>query len=154
MSWVLSVDGTPHELGEDAASDTLLAALRERVGCTAVKEGCLQGRCGTCSVLLDGTLATSCTVLAADAEGREVTTAAGLGTPDAPSRVQQALVEAGAVQCGFCTPGMAVAITALLAADPHPSDTAVREALSGNLCRCTGYARIIAAVHALAAEDA
>jgi carbon-monoxide dehydrogenase small subunit len=127
--------------------ESLLYALRERLGFPGSKNACEQGECGSCSVLLDGALVCSCLVLAAQAEGHEVVTVEGL----AHDRVQQAFAEAGAVQCGFCTPGFVVAATDLLTRNPSPSDDEIREALSGNLCRCTGYAKIFDAVR-LAAE--
>ena len=129
--------------------ESLLFALRESMGLPGSKNACEQGECGSCSVLLDGELVCSCLVLAAQADGHEVVTVEGSGF----EHVQQAFVEAGAVQCGFCTPGLIVATAALLRATPNPSDDAIREALSGNLCRCTGYAKIFDAVR-LAAERA
>ena len=126
--------------------ESLLFALRERFGLPGSKNACEQGECGSCSVLLDGTLVCACLVLAAQADGHEVTTVEGLATGDALHPVQEAFVEAGAVQCGFCTPGLVVAAADLLARNPSPSDDEMREALSGNLCRCTGYAKIFDAV--------
>jgi aerobic carbon-monoxide dehydrogenase small subunit len=120
--------------------------LRERLGLPGAKNACEQGECGSCSVLLDGELVCACLVLAAQADGHEVTTVEGLRSPDGLHRVQQAFVDAGAVQCGFCTPGLVVATAALLERDPSPSDDVIREELSGNLCRCTGYAKIFDAV--------
>jgi carbon-monoxide dehydrogenase small subunit len=126
--------------------ESLLFALREKLGFPGSKNACEQGECGSCSVLLDGRLVCSCLVLAAQADGHEVTTVEGLATEDALHPVQQAFVDAGAVQCGFCTPGLVVATVDLLAHNPRPSDDEIREALSGNLCRCTGYAKIFDAV--------
>jgi carbon-monoxide dehydrogenase small subunit len=146
----LCVDGRGHEVACEEDGATLVSVLRDRLGLHGTKVGCATGRCGTCSVLLDGVHVTSCTVLAADAVGSEVTTVAGLGTTEHPGPVQEALVRFGAVQCGFCTPGMVVAITALLRHDPSPDESEVRLALSGNLCRCTGYGRIVEAVLSLA----
>ena len=120
---------------------------RERLGFPGSKNACEQGECGSCSVLLDGELVCSCLVLAAQAPGHELVTVEGLGL----NRVQEAFVRTGAVQCGFCTPGFVVAATDLLARNPRPSDDEIREALSGNLCRCTGYAKIFDAVR-MAAE--
>jgi len=140
----LSADAWPGE--------SLLYLLRERLGLPGSKNACEQGECGSCSVLLDGTLACSCLVLAAQADGHEVVTVEGLAEGDELHPVQRAFVEAGAVQCGFCTPGLVVATAALLEEIPAPSDDEIREALSGNLCRCTGYAKIFDAVR-LAAQS-
>ena len=137
--------------GEDVQADcwegeSLLFALREKLGFPGSKNACEQGECGSCSVLLDGTLVCACLVLAAQADGHEVTTVEGLASNDQLHPVQEAFVEAGAVQCGFCTPGLVVATADLLRRSPSPSDDEIREALSGNLCRCTGYAKIFDAV--------
>ncbi len=126
--------------------ESLLYALRERLGLPGSKNACEQGECGSCSVLLDGKLVCACLVLAAQADGHEVVTVEGLAVDGGLHRVQEAFVEAGAVQCGFCTPGLVVATVALLEQHPDPSDDEVREALSGNLCRCTGYQKIFDAV--------
>jgi len=126
--------------------ESLLYALRERFGLPGSKNACEQGECGSCSVLLDGTLVCSCLVLAAQADGREVVTVEGLAEDGRPHRVQEAFAETGAVQCGFCTPGLIVATVDLLAQNPDPTDDEIREALSGNLCRCTGYQKIFDAV--------
>jgi aerobic carbon-monoxide dehydrogenase small subunit len=131
--------------------ESLLFTLRERLGLPGSKNACEQGECGSCSVLLDGRLVCSCLVLAAQADGRDVLTVEGLGEGDELHPVQAAFVEAGAVQCGFCTPGLVVAAADLLARVPGPSEDEIREALSGNLCRCTGYQRIVEAVR-MAAE--
>jgi carbon-monoxide dehydrogenase small subunit len=133
--------------------ESLLFALREKLGFPGSKNACEQGECGSCSVLLDGVLVCACLVLAAQANGHEVTTVEGLAEGEGAGlhRVQQAFVDAGAVQCGFCTPGLVVAAADLLEHTPDPSDDEVREALSGNLCRCTGYTKIFAAVR-LAAQ--
>jgi carbon-monoxide dehydrogenase small subunit len=128
-----------------------LFALRERLGLPGSKNACEQGECGSCSVLLDGTLVCACLVLAAQAEGHEVVTVEGLAQNGSLHPVQEAFVEAGAVQCGFCTPGLVVAAAELLRQNAQPTDDEIREALSGNLCRCTGYAKIFDAVR-LAAE--
>ena len=133
--------------------ESLLYALRERLGLYGSKNACEEGECGSCSVLLDGSLVCACLVLAAQAEGHEVVTVEGLAGGDGLHPVQEAFVEAGAVQCGFCTPGLVVAAAELLRRTPDPSDDEMREALSGNLCRCTGYTKIFAAVR-LAAERA
>jgi carbon-monoxide dehydrogenase small subunit len=131
--------------------ESLLFVLRERLGLPGSKNACEQGECGSCSVLLDRRLVCACLVLGAQASGHEVTTVEGLGDADRLHRVQEAFVEAGAVQCGFCTPGFVVAAADLLGRNPRPGDDEIREALSGNLCRCTGYAKIFDAVR-LAAE--
>ena len=134
------------------AGESLLAALRDTLELPGSKNACEQGECGSCSVLLDGDLVCACLVLAAQADGHEVTTVEGLRGDDGLHRVQQAFVEAGAVQCGFCTPGLVVATAALLERNPSPSDDVIREQLSGNLCRCTGYAKIFDAVRLAAAR--
>ena len=130
---------------------SLLFALRESLALPGSKNACEQGECGSCSVLLDGKLVCACLVLAAQADGHGVVTVEGLGEGGQLHRVQEAYVEAGAVQCGFCTPGLVVATAALLEASPEPTDDEIREALSGNLCRCTGYQKIFDAVRAAAA---
>jgi len=126
--------------------ESLLFALRESLGFPGSKNACEQGECGSCSVLLDGKLVCSCLVLAAQAEGHEVVTVEGLASDGRLHRVQEAFVATGAVQCGFCTPGFVVAAADLLQRKPDPNDDEIREALSGNLCRCTGYAKIFDAV--------
>jgi aerobic carbon-monoxide dehydrogenase small subunit len=146
----LTVNGEPRE-ADVWEGESLLFALRERLGLPGSKNACEQGECGSCSVLLDGTLVCACLVLAAQADGHEVVTVEGLAEDGELHRVQEAFVEAGAVQCGFCTPGLVVATADLLAHNPDPDEHEIREALSGNLCRCTGYAKIFDAVR-LAAE--
>ena len=141
----VNVNGERHET-DVWEGESLLFALRERLGLPGSKNACEQGECGSCSVLLDGELVCSCLVLAAQANAHEVVTVEGLGAGEELHPVQQAFVEAGAVQCGFCTPGLIVATAALLERTPEPSDYEIREALSGNLCRCTGYAKIFDAV--------
>ena len=131
--------------------ESLLYVLRERLGLPGSKNACEQGECGSCSVFLDGTLVCSCLVLGVQADGHEVVTVEGLGGGDGLHPVQQAFVDAGAVQCGFCTPGLVVAAADLLQRSPSPSDDEIREALSGNLCRCTGYQKIFDAVRAASA---
>ena len=126
--------------------ESLLFVLREKLGFPGSKNACEQGECGSCSVLLDGTLVCACLVLAVQADGHEVTTVEGLAEGDRLHVVQQAFVDAGAVQCGFCTPGLVVATADLLRRNASPTDDEIREALSGNLCRCTGYAKIFDAV--------
>jgi carbon-monoxide dehydrogenase small subunit len=130
--------------------ESLLYALRERLGLPGSKNACEQGECGSCSVLLDGSLVCACLVLAAQADGHAVVTVEGLAGEGELHRVQEAFVDAGAVQCGFCTPGLIVATVDLLERSPSPSDDEIREALSGNLCRCTGYAKIFDAVRTAA----
>jgi carbon-monoxide dehydrogenase small subunit len=139
------INGAEHQ-ADCWEGESLLFALREKLGFPGSKNACEQGECGSCSVLLDGTLVCACLVLAAQADGHEVTTVEGLADGDQLHAVQQAFVEAGAVQCGFCTPGLVVATVDLLARNASPSDDEIREALSGNLCRCTGYAKIFDAV--------
>jgi carbon-monoxide dehydrogenase small subunit len=130
---------------------SLLAMLRDSLGLAGSKNACEQGECGSCSVWMDGELVCSCLVLAAQAHGRRVQTVEGMATTLGLHPVQEAFLEAGAVQCGFCTPGLVVAVAHLLEEDPDPTEAAVREALSGNLCRCTGYQKILDAVR-LASE--
>jgi carbon-monoxide dehydrogenase small subunit len=132
--------------------ESLLYVLRERMGLPGSKNACEQGECGSCSVYLDGTLVCSCLVLAGQADGAEIVTVEGLAAADAELHpIQEAFLEAGAVQCGFCTPGLIVATHDLLARSPQPSEPEIREALAGNLCRCTGYEKILDAVR-MAAE--
>ena len=145
-----TVNGEPREADGVWEGESLLYVLRERMGLPGSKNACEQGECGSCSVYLDGELVCACLVLAGQAEGAEVVTVEGLADGDLHP-VQQAFLDAGAVQCGFCTPGLIVATHDLLARDPEPSEPAVREALAGNLCRCTGYEKIIDAVR-LASE--
>ncbi len=142
----LTVNGDRRE-ADVWGGESLLFALRERLGLPGSKNACEQGECGSCSVLLDGQLVCSCLVLAAQADGHDVVTVEGLAGGDAELHpVQDAFVQAGAVQCGFCTPGLVVAAADLLRRTPRPSDDEIREALSGNLCRCTGYQKILEAV--------
>jgi len=131
----------------------LLSVIRTEIGLTGTKEGCDDCECGACMVLLDGQPVNSCSFLAVQAQGRAVTTVEGLADGDALAAVQRNLLEEGGVQCGFCTPGMLISATALLANNPSPSEEEVRIGLSGNLCRCTGYAKIVAAVRRTAAES-
>jgi carbon-monoxide dehydrogenase small subunit len=149
--YTLHVNGTDRAVSDAWLGENLLYVLRERLGLMAAKGACEQGECGSCSVLVDDRLLCSCLVLAASAVGRRIVTVEGLAAPGDPSDVQQAFVDTGAVQCGFCTPGLIVATADLLAHSPRPSDDEIREALSGNLCRCTGYAKIFDAVR-LAAQ--
>jgi carbon-monoxide dehydrogenase small subunit len=145
----LTVNGERRE-ADVWGGESLLFALREHLGLPGSKNACEQGECGSCSVLLDGKLVCACLVLAAQADGHEVVTVEGLAGDGEPHRVQEAFVEAGAVQCGYCTPGLVVATAALLERVPQPSEDEIREALSGNLCRCTGYQKIFDAVRAAA----
>ncbi len=141
----LTVNGEQRE-ADVWAGESLLTALRDTLELPGSKNACEQGECGSCSVLLDGELVCACLVLAAQADGHSVTTVEGLADGETLHPVQRAFVEAGAVQCGFCTPGLVVATAALLERSPEPSEDEIREALSGNLCRCTGYAKIFDAV--------
>ena len=147
----VTINGEPQE-ADVWAGESLLNALRDGFGLPGSKNACEQGECGSCSVLLDGELVCACLVLAAQADGHEVTTVEGLADGDELHRVQRAFVDAGAVQCGFCTPGLVVATVDLLDRVPRPTEDEIREALSGNLCRCTGYAKILDAVHEAAAQ--
>jgi carbon-monoxide dehydrogenase small subunit len=147
---VLRVNGTSHRL-EVQPWWTLLEVLRNQLGLIGVKEGCGAGDCGACTVLLDGQAVNSCLVLAVRAAGHEITTIEGLTRDGRLHPIQQAFVEEGAVQCGFCTPGMVLAAKALLDENPRPSEHEIRVAIAGNLCRCTGYVKIVSAIR-LAAE--
>ncbi len=131
--------------------ETLLHVLRERAGLTGAKKGCDLGECGACTVILDGRAVNSCCVFAVSADGKQVETIEGIGSEEHPHPLQQAFMDAGAIQCGFCTPGMIMAAKALLDRNPHPTREEVRQAMSGNLCRCTGYEKIEQAI-AMAAE--
>ncbi len=152
--YTLTVNGREREVTEAWLGESLLYVLRERLGLLGAKNACEQGECGSCSVLLDGWLVASCCVMAADAVGSEITTVEGLSGEGDLSDVQRAFVEGGAVQCGFCTPGLIVAIHSLLDRNPHATELELREAISGNLCRCTGYGRIFAAVRRVQQERA
>jgi carbon-monoxide dehydrogenase small subunit len=149
MKISLTVNGERHET-DVWGGESLLFALREQLGLPGSKNACEQGECGSCSVLLDGKLVCSCLVLAAQADGHEVVTVEGVGSAGSLHRVQEAFVSAGAVQCGFCTPGLIMATVDLLEHTPSPTDDEIREALSGNICRCTGYQKIFDAVKAAA----
>ena len=146
----MTVNGEPRRADDVWPGESLLYVLRERLGLLAAKGACEQGECGSCSVLVDGRLMCSCLVLAGSAVGQPIVTVEGLADPGAPSDVQRAFVEAGAVQCGFCTPGLIIAAHDLLERNPEPTDIQIREELSGNVCRCTGYGRILAAVQQVA----
>jgi carbon-monoxide dehydrogenase small subunit len=147
MRVTCTVNGEVRLADDVWAGESLLYVLRERLGLPGAKNACEQGECGSCTVYLDGVLVCACLVAAGQAEGRDVVTVEGLGDGERLDRVQQAFVTAGAVQCGFCTPGLVIAAHDLLERDPDPDDADIREALAGNLCRCTGYENIIAAVH-------
>jgi carbon-monoxide dehydrogenase small subunit len=142
----LTVNGEHREVDGFWEGESLMYALREHLGLAGSKNACEQGECGSCSVYLDGELVCSCLVLAAQAQGRDVITVEGIANRDGLHEVQRAFVEVGAVQCGFCTPGLIVASHDLLRRIPRPSDSEIREALAGNLCRCTGYEKILDAV--------
>jgi carbon-monoxide dehydrogenase small subunit len=145
----LTVDGTPREVDDALTGQSLLRVLRDHLGVTNAKNACEQGECGSCTVAIDGEIACACLVLAAQADGATVETAGAVDHP-----IQEAFLEAGAVQCGFCTPGLIVAARDLLARNPDPTDADIREGLNGNLCRCTGYTKIIEAVRRAAAGTA
>lgn len=148
----LRVNGESRPVNDAWLGESLLYVLRERLGLAGTKNACEQGECGSCSVLIDDVLVCSCLVLAASAMDREISTVESLAPDGDLSDVQRAFVEAGAVQCGFCTPGLIMAVHDLLDQKPSPSDLEVREAISGNLCRCTGYVRIFDAVQRVAAD--
>ena len=155
MNLRLQVNGSAHEALGVWEGESLLYVLRERLGFPGSKNACEQGECGSCSVYLDGELVCACLVLAAQAQGRAVITIEGLSEGDELHPIQRAFLESGAVQCGFCTPGLIVATHELLGRNPAPSDEQIREALAGNLCRCTGYEKILDAVrHAARATSA
>ena len=145
----IRVNGINYAL-EVEAQDTLLTILRDKLDITGPKECCGVGECGACTVLIDGKAVNSCLVLAVEMDGYDIVTVEGLGEPGKLSTLQEAFIEAGAIQCGFCTPGMIMAAQYLLNNNPHPTEEDVRTALSGNLCRCTGYSRIITAVLSVA----
>jgi carbon-monoxide dehydrogenase small subunit len=151
MRLSLEVNGEKREVDGVWEGESLLYVLRERLGLPGSKNACEQGECGSCSVYIDGIIVCACLVLAGQAEGREVVTVEGIASGDELHPVQGAFVEAGAVQCGFCTPGFVVATHDLLRRKPEPTDAEIREALAGNLCRCTGYEKILDAVR-LAAQ--
>jgi carbon-monoxide dehydrogenase small subunit len=148
----VTVNGEPREADGVWEGESLLHVLRERLGLPGAKNACEQGECGSCSVYLDGQLVCACLVLAGQAEGREVTTVEGLAPEGELSPVQEAFLQAGAVQCGFCTPGLIVATDDQLGRNPEPTDGEILEALAGNLCRCTGYEKILDAVRMAAAR--
>jgi carbon-monoxide dehydrogenase small subunit len=153
MRVTATVNGVRHEADDVWPGESLLFVLRERMGLPGSKNACEQGECGSCTVYLDGIPVCACLVAAGQAQGRDIVTVEGLAGGDGELHpVQQAFIEAGAVQCGFCTPGLLVAAHDLLARDPDPADADVREALAGNLCRCTGYEKILDAVRLAASR--
>ncbi len=150
MKIAFTLNGSPVSI-EAPADSSLLAVLRDHLGLTGTKEGCGIGECGACSVLLDGRLMNSCLVLAAQAGGRKVVTIEGIRGPGGgPNDLQQAFIDYGAVQCGYCIPGMVLAGEALLATNPRPTRAQIRQAIAGNLCRCTGYQQMVDAIQATA----
>jgi carbon-monoxide dehydrogenase small subunit len=151
-AYTLHVNGATHEVRDAWAGESLLYVLRERLGLTGSKGACEQGECGSCSVMVDDQLVCSCLVLAASAVGQRITTIEGIAPAGSPTDVQQAFVDAGAVQCGFCTPGLIMAAHELLRHESSPTESQIREQLSGNICRCTGYGRIIEAVRRVAVQ--
>jgi aerobic carbon-monoxide dehydrogenase small subunit len=151
-TYQLRVNGKVREVRDAWIGESLLYVLRERLGLMGSKGACEQGECGSCTVLLDDSAVCSCLVLGASAIESSIVTVEGLANTDSPSDVQRAFVDEGAVQCGFCTPGLIVAVHHLLEHNPEPSALEVKEALSGNICRCTGYGRIFAAVERVVAE--
>ena len=148
--FTLHVNDEAREVRDSWLGENLLDVLRDRLGLMGAKGACEQGECGSCSVIIDDELVCSCLVMAASAVGQAITTVEGVAPVGAPSDVQQAFVDAGAVQCGFCTPGLIMAVHDLLDRSPEPGDTEIREELAGNVCRCTGYGRIIDAVQQVA----
>jgi carbon-monoxide dehydrogenase small subunit len=152
MRITCKVNGQDREAEDLWEGESLLYVLRERLGLPGSKNACEQGECGSCTVLLDGETVCACLVAAAQADGRDIRTIEGLADGDHLHPIQEAFVETGAVQCGFCTPGLLIQIEDLLRHNPDPSDPDIREALAGNLCRCTGYAQILEAVHLAAAR--
>ncbi len=153
MKISITVNGAAQEADDVWAGESLLYVLRERMGLPGSKNACEQGECGSCTVYMDGLPVCACLVAAGQAQGREVTTVEGLADGEQLDRVQQAFVECGAVQCGFCTPGLIVSTHDLLERNPAPSDPEIREALAGNLCRCTGYEKILDAVRQAAGAE-
>ncbi len=143
---IMNVNGTEYHV-TTRSNRTLAEVLREDLGLLGTKIGCNKGECGACTVIMNGRSVTSCLVLAPQADGASITTIEGLALDGKPSALEQAFIEEGAVQCGFCTPGMVMSAEALLTDTPHPSDAEIATALEGNLCRCTGYRKIISAVH-------
>lgn len=149
--YALTINGERHDVADAWLGESLLYVLRERLGLPGAKGACEQGECGSCTVLLDGAAVCSCLVMAASAVDAEIVTVEGLAPDGGLTDVQQAFLDHGAVQCGFCTPGLIVAVHHLLEHNPAPTELEAKEALSGNICRCTGYGRIFAAVESVVA---
>lgn len=149
----LRINGNLEEV-EAPSNLTLLQLLRDKLALTGTKNGCTAGECGACTVLMNGEPVNSCLVLAVECDGSEITTVEGLALDGRLDQVQKTLIETGGVQCGFCTPGMLISIRALLDRNPDPGETEIRDAIVGNLCRCTGYLRIIQAVHEASKQQA
>ncbi len=147
-----TVNGEEHAVLADPR-DTLLELLRDRLGLTGTKEGCSNGNCGTCTVLVDGAPVNACLMLAVEAPGHEIVTIEGIAEGSSLHPIQQAIVEHGGTQCGFCTPGIVLAAKALLDENPHPTEQDIRHAIAGNLCRCTGYDKIVTAIAAAAVGE-
>jgi len=143
----LKINGVTYHLRVPTGK-TLLQVIREDIGLTGTKEGCGCGECGACTVLLEGEPIRSCLTLAVDVQGKEITTIEGLAQDGKPDKIQQAFIDLGAIQCGFCTPGMILVAKALLEKNPRPTETEIKRAISGNLCRCTGYVKIVKAIQA------
>lgn len=148
--YTLHVNGVPHDVADAWLGESLLYVLRERIGLVGAKGACEEGECGSCSVLVDGKLVCACLVLAASVVDQPIVTIEGLTEVGVPTDVQQAFIDAGGIQCGFCTPGLVMAAHALLDRNGDPDETEIREELSGNICRCTGYGRLIEAVQVAA----
>jgi carbon-monoxide dehydrogenase small subunit len=144
----LWLNGEPHEIGVKP-NDTLLEVLRDKIGFIGTKEGCGVGECGACTVLMEGKPVLSCIILALDADGNRITTIEGISTGEELDPLQKSFIQHGAVQCGFCTPGMILTAKELLDSMKHPSIDQIKDAISGNLCRCTGYTKIIEAIRAV-----
>lgn len=151
-NYTLRVNGTDRSVTDSWTGESLLYVLRERLGLPGAKGACEQGECGSCTVVIDGNAVCSCLVLAASAVDKEIATVEGLNPDGSLTDVQRAFVEEGAVQCGFCTPGLVVAVHSLLEREPAPTEMDIKEQLSGNICRCTGYGRVFAAVERVVAE--
>jgi len=152
QNYILNVNGTEHPVKDAWIGESLLYVLRERLGLPGSKGACEQGECGSCTVVIDGRAVCSCLVMAATAVDSQIATIEGLAEDGALTDVQEAFITEGAVQCGFCTPGLVMAVHHLLESNDNPDEMTVKEALSGNICRCTGYGRIFAAVDAVIAQ--
>ena len=152
QNYILNVNGTEHPVKDAWIGESLLYVLRERLGLPGSKGACEQGECGSCTVVIDGSAVCSCLVMAATAVDSQIATIEGLAENGALTDVQEAFITEGAVQCGFCTPGLVMAVHHLLESNDNPDEMTVKEALSGNICRCTGYGRIFAAVDAVIAQ--